>query len=431
MGKPLYVLHLAKVHAAQIQGGPGSTVNLLMLQGQKQTTKPEFAMSAVFDDDFIHSYEDFIPKMHSLDEHRGDSTMPRLAQRIFPRTLRFLVGVALSTLRFLFHMEQAVRKTSRSHHIIFHSHDLISAYLCRLRYRQKYPLIFTIHGKGGYVREPMLQYPAFRGTFVERALRAMEARTIKQADIIAFPSSGARTLFEVEYPGLLQGKDVRIVHSGVDTAELDSVPSNSSVLAKYGIGQENLIVLCIGALIKDKGIDTLVEAIALLPEDIRARLSCLVVGRGQLEGELQSLIAERGLQDKVRLLGFLPRQELLQLMKSATVFVLPARVSVFDRAIQEAAAMGLPIVTSAVGGNLEMFDENSAVLVPPEEPQALAAAISRVLTDGKLRKQLRESVYHRVRSRFSLESMLNSYSALYCEFDAATKLTDGNSRKGR
>jgi len=235
MSKPLYVLHLSRIHAAIKEGGIGLTAHLL-LKAHEQITKPEFAMSAVFDDDFIHSYKDFIPKMHSLDEHRGDSIMPRLAQRIFPRTLRFLVGVAVSTLRFLFHMEQAVRKVGRSHHIVFHSHDLISAYLCCLCYRKKYPLIFTIHGKGGYVREPMLQYPTFRGTFVERALRGMEARTIKRASIIAFPSSGARTLFENEYLDLLNSKDVRVVYTGVDTDELDLVPSDSSVLAKYVIG---------------------------------------------------------------------------------------------------------------------------------------------------------------------------------------------------
>jgi len=250
---------------------------------------------------------------------------------------------------------------------------------------------------------------------VEKLWRHVETTVVKCADVVTFPSKGGQALFENEYPGLLQDKDVRVVYTGVDTAELDSVTGDANLLTKYGIGQDTPVVLCIGALIKDKGIDTLVEAIALLPEDIRSRLSCLVVGRGHLEGELQSLIAEKGLEDKVRLLGFLPRQELLQLMKLATIFALPARVSVFDRAIQEAATMGLPIVTSAVGGNLEMFDEDSALLVPPEEPQALAAAITRVLTDGELRKKLSESVYHRVRSKFSLESMFNSYLALYEE----------------
>jgi glycosyltransferase involved in cell wall biosynthesis len=297
--------------------------------------------------------------------------------------------------------------------IVFHIHDL--AYLPSRRYHQRYPLIFTVHGLGGYIGWPMQQFPVFKGTFVEKLWRHIETTVVKCADIITFPSKGALALFENEYPGLLQNKDVRVIYHGVDTAELDSVPGDANLLAKYGIGQENLVVLCVGALREDKGVDTLVEAIASLPEDVRSRLFCLIVGRGHLEGELQSRIAEKGLQDKVKLLGFLPRQELLQLMKSATVFVLPSRVSIFDYVLLEAGAIGLPIVTGAVGGNLEMFDEDSALLVPPEEPQALAAAISRVLTDGELRKQLSESVYHRVRSKFSLESMFNSYLALYEE----------------
>lgn len=412
MSKPLHVVHVAKVHVVEKQGGPALTVHLL-LKAQEQVRRPRFAMSAVFCDKIAHSYQDLIPKMRSFERHSRGSSIQRIAQRIFPRTFSFCVGVASRTLTFLFHFERAIRRMGKNEDIVFHVHDL--AYLCSRRYHQRYPLIFTIHGKGGYAREPLLQYPMFRGTFVERLWRHIETTVVRCADIVTFPSKGALALFENEYQGLLQGKDVRVVYTGVDIEELDSVPSDSNVLAKYGIGQETFVVLCIGALIKDKGIDTLVEAIGLLPEDVRSKLCCLVVGRGHLEGELQSLIAERGLQDKVRLLGFLPRQELLQLMKSATIFVLPSRVSVFDYVLLEVGAMALPVVTTAVGGNLEMFDENSALLVPPEEPQALAAAVTQVLTDDELRKQLSEKVYQRVRNRFSLESMLDSYSAIYEE----------------
>ena len=414
MTKALHVLHLAKGSVAHYHGGPSLLVHL-MLQGQEHTKNSTLAMSAVFDDAFIYSCEESTHKTRSFYQRGGDSIRQRVAQRIFPRTLRFLVGVAFSTLRFLFHMERAVRKVGRSHHIVFHSHDLISAYLCRLRYHQKYPLIFTMHSKGGAVREAVMQYPIFRGTFVERILKRIEAITTRHADIITFPSSGARTLFENEYPGLLNSKDVRVVYTGANTEELDSVTGDANLLAKYVIGPENLVVLCIGALIKDKGIDTLIEAMALLPEDVRSRLSCLIVGRGQLEGELQSLIAEKGLQDKVKLLGFLPRQELLQLMKSVTAFVLPSRADVFPYVLLEVGAMALPVIATTVGGNLETFDEDSALLVPPDEPRALAAAITRLLTDGELRKQLSESVYHRVRCKFSLESMFNSYLAIYEE----------------
>ena len=415
MTKPLHVLHLAKVRVAEKQGGPGLTVHLL-LRAQERVRGLGFVMSAVFDDDFIRSYEDLIPKiMQNFDQHSGDSFIQRIAQRIFPRTFRFCVSVAFSTFRFIFHMERAVKKTSRSYDIILHSHDLISAYVCSLRYHQKYPLILTIHGKGGYVREPMLQYPIFRGTFVEGILRRIEATTVRRANMVIFTSSGALALFESEYKDLLHGKDVRVVYTGIDTEELDSVSVGSTLLAKYGVGQETSVLLCIAALIEDKGVNTLVEAIALLPEDVQKRLSCLVVGCGHLEEELQSLIAKRGLQDKVRLLGFLPRQELLQLMRSATVFVLPSRVSVFDYVLLEAAAIGLPIVTTAVGGNLEMFDEDSAMLVPPDEPQTLATALTRVLTDDELRDRLAKKVYQRARNKFSLESMFNSYSAIYDE----------------
>jgi glycosyltransferase involved in cell wall biosynthesis len=412
MSKPLHVIHVAKVHVAEYQGGPALTIHLL-LKAQEQIRRPGLAMSAVFCDKVARSYQDLIPKMRSPERHSRSSFVQRIALSIFPRTFRFCIGIASRTLTFLFHFEWAVRRMDKNEDIVFHIHDL--AYLPSRRYHQRYPIIFTVHGLGGYIGWPMQQFPVFKGTFVEKLWRRVETTVVKCADIITFPSRGAQAVFESEYPGLLQGKDVRIVHSGVDTAELDSVTGDATLLAKYSIGQDTPVVLCVGALREDKGVDTLVEAIASLPEDVRSRLSCLVVGRGHLEGELQSLIAERGLQDKVKLLGFLPRQELLQLMKVATIFALPSLVSIFDYVLLEAGAMGLPIVTSAVGGNLEMFDEDSALLVPPEEPQALAAAITRVLTDGELRKQLSESVYHRVRSKFSLESMFNSYLAIYEE----------------
>jgi glycosyltransferase involved in cell wall biosynthesis len=412
MSKPLHVVHVAKVHVIEYQGGPALTVHLL-LKAQEQIKRPGFAMSAVFCDKVAHSYQDLIPKMRGPERHSRDSFVQRIARRIFPRTFRFCVGVASRTLTFLFHFEWAVRRMGKNEDIVFHIHDL--AYLPSRRYHHKHPLILTFHGKGGYVREPLLQYPVFRGTFVERLWRHIETTVVKCADIVTFPSKGALALFQNEYPALLQGKDVRVVYTGIDTSEFDSLPSDGNIPTKYGIRQDNFTILYIGALIKDKGIDTLIEAIALVPEDVRSKLSCLVVGRGHLEGELQSLIAEKGLQDKVKLLGFLSRQELLQLVKSATIFVLPSRVSIFDYVLLEAGAMGLPIVTTAVGGNLEMFDEDSALLVPPDEPQALAVAITRVLTDGELRKKLSKSVYHRIRSKFSLESMLNSYAALYEE----------------
>ncbi|MEK7281337.1 MAG: glycosyltransferase family 4 protein, partial [Chloroflexota bacterium] len=268
---------------------------------------------------------------------------------------------------------------------------------------------------GGGVREALLQNPIYRGTFIEKVMRHIEASAVQRANVVVFTSHGSLALFEGEHPGLLLSKDVRVVYTGIDTEELDSVPENNEVLPKYDVGQSTADVLCVGTLVKDKGVDTLIEAISLLPEDQRSRPSCLVVGRGPLKEELSSLIENKGLQDRVRLLGFLSRQEFLQLMRSATIFVLPSRVSVFDYILLEAGALGLPIITTAVGGNLEMFDQDSALLVPPDDPQALASAIARLLSDEALRQRLGQNAYHRIRSRFSLEAMFNAYAAIYQE----------------
>jgi len=209
---------------------------------------------------------------------------------------------------------------------------------------------------------------------------------------------------------------VRIVHPGIGVAELDSVPVDRALLKKYGAIDGTNVLLCISALVKDKGVDVLLEAISSLPEDVRAKLSCLVVGRGYLKDELEKLIIEKHLGDRVKLAtDFLPREDLFGLMKVADLFVLPSVVSVFDQILLEVGAVGLPVITTAVGGNIEMYDTNSAILIPPNDSQALAEAISKLVTEEGLRKRLSENARQRIRSRFSPESEYNSYHAIYKE----------------
>jgi glycosyltransferase involved in cell wall biosynthesis len=243
----------------------------------------------------------------------------------------------------------------------------------------------------------------------------IENRGVELADVVVFTSEGSRELFEREHPGLLAHKDVRIVHTGVDTDELDGILVDSSVLPRYGVDPSRSIILYVGPLISDKGADVLVEAFASMPRDIVSELVCLIVGRGDLDAALRSRIDKAGLTQSVRFLGFLPRDDLLQMIKASTLFVLPSRVSVFDYALLEAGALGVPIVTTSVGGNVEMFDEKSAMFVPPENPIPLGAAISHLVRRPEIRRQLAMCARERIRSLFSLDKMLEGYSAIYRE----------------
>lgn len=400
--RSMHVLLMTRGAVALSYAGPGLTVRRL-LKTHGQNDAKAFAMSAVFGDKVANSYESLAP-VTGIDQS---------AKRP-PGSLRFSLGFMLSVVRFIFNLTQSM-KSIRSKPLILHSHDLVAAYLSSLRYRRRHPLLFTLHGKGGYVREPMLQYPVFRGTFIEKFLRHIEMTAIRRADTVVFTSRGSQALFEGEYPGLLQGKDVRVVYPGLEMQELDSAPVDRALLKKYEVKDGESVLLCVAALVKDKGVDTLIEAIGSLPDAVRSKLSCLVVGRGYLKEELQSLIVKRDLAASVKLLDFMPRDELLGLMKAADLFVLPSRVSVFDQVLLEVGAVGLPVITTAVGGNLEMFDESSAILIPPNDPQALATAILRMLTNDGLRQRLAENARQRIRSRFSPESEFSSYAAIYEE----------------
>jgi glycosyltransferase involved in cell wall biosynthesis len=401
---PLHILVTTRGTAAGSYAGPGLTVRRLLKTHDQNETK-DVTMSVVFGDTAADSYKALVPHIEKL---TGGS------RKRAPGSLRFAVGYTFSIFRYMFTLTRAMRSVKHKS-IVVHAHDLVSAYLTRFLYHSRYPVIFTLHGKGGYVREPMLQYQAFRGTFVEKFWRSIERSTIRDADVIVFTSKGSQALFENEYPGLLQAKDVRIIHPGLETLELDTAPTDRAILKKYGVAEGTPVILCISALVVDKGVDTLIDAIGGLPADIRSKLSCLVVGRGHLKDELQSLIVKKELAGTIKLLDFMPRDDLLGLLKSSDIFVLPSRVSVFDQVLLEVGAAGLPLITTAVGGNIEMYDDNSAILIPPDNPPALTDAILRMLTDEGLRKRLSETAKQRIRSRFSPESEFNSYTSIYGE----------------
>ena len=413
--KQFKVLLLTRATAAQTRGGPGLTVQLL-LKTHQRSKQNAFTLSAVFCDRVISSCEKVASKRATSGQTSLLLTIRNAIGKHIPRSFHAATYFISSTIKFLFHLERAIM-SKQSACVLFHAHDFVAAYAGIKLYRHRFPLVLTIHDKGGWVREALNWFPVYHDTFIEKLLRHIEVAAVRQADVMVFTSQGSRVLFEGEHPGLLQSKHVRVVYPGIDTEELELVSNDEKLLTEYEISQSTTVLLCIGALIRDKGIDTLIEAIALLPEETRSRLNCFVVGRGHLRNELKDLIIARGLENKVKLLGFLSRQELLQLMRSSTAFVLPSRVAVFDYALLEAGVVGLPIVTTSVGGNLEMFDEDSALLVPPEDPQMLAAAIARLLSDEALRQHLSQNACHRLRSRFSLEAMFNAYAAIYEEME--------------
>jgi len=328
--------------------------------------------------------------------------------------VRYIYRAVMSVPRLAAHLQAAAAQFPQD--IVLDAHDFVSAYICHRRFGHRYPLVLTVHAKGSGVREMLLDHTALGRTPIARLAYHIELQAVRAADIVVFPSLGARRLFEEAHPALLIGKDVRIVYTGIDVAGLRAVPEPPDLLGRYRIRPRQTLLLSVAAMVYDKGLDTLVSALARVPSDLRDSIHAMIVAReGPLKATLMELITRGGLNGTVDIVGYIPYEDLVHLMRRADLFVLPSRAAVFDLALLEAAAVGAPIVTTAVGGNLEMFDHDSALLIPPDDPESLAKAIADSLSDPVSRKSMAERGARRVEENFSLDRMMSTYLDLYRE----------------
>ncbi len=191
---------------------------------------------------------------------------------------------------------------------------------------------------------------------------------------------------------VLQGRSrVALVRNSVDIRRFERPDDR---------GTEPATVLTVARLVEKKGIDDLIRACGLLVRrGIGVRLE--LVGDGPLRAELTALAAAQGAD--VRFLGALDQEEVRNCYRRAGVFSLPCVIaSTGDRdglptAVLEAMACGLPAVTTAVNGLAEaLIHEQTGLVVPERDPEALAGALGRLISDpvwaDRLGRQAREHV---------------------------------------
>ena len=175
-------------------------------------------------------------------------------------------------------------------------------------------------------------------------------------------------------------------------------------------------VVCAARLTPEKGVDVLVRATALLARDI-AGLRVLVLG-GRQEGheaheaQLVALAERLGVADNVCFAGFV--EQPFRRWAGARVYVQPSRTEGVPLAVTEAMASGLPVVATAVGGMPELLDEGRAGrLVPPDDPEALAAAVRAVLGDPVEAARLARAGRSRVEADYTVTAMVDGVEAVY------------------
>lgn len=169
-------------------------------------------------------------------------------------------------------------------------------------------------------------------------------------------------------------------------------------------------VIAVGNLRDDqKGIDILLRALALIP----GRFSrAIVVGDGPARHGLEQLSRELGLTDRVEFRG--ASRQVPELLAAARLFVLSSRYEGMPNALLEAMAQGLPAVATAVGGVADiMTDGETGVIVPPQDPEALARAIADLLADDERAGRLGQAARAHIQERFTVAAHVDRALAVY------------------
>ena len=225
-----------------------------------------------------------------------------------------------------------------------------------------------------------------------------------------------------------------LVYNGVDLERYDHQEPCCTLREEYGFPDEAEIVGVVARLEPEKGHPTLIEAWPRVLERVpEARL--LVVGEGSRRADLETQARDLGLLGDesappvgtrqvppgARVVFAGRRDDVPAVTAAFDVAVLPSYREAQGLTILEAMALSRPVVASNVGGIPEMIEDGqSGLLVPPHDPEALAAAIVRLLVDHPYADTLGRAGHDLVHERFCIERMIEAIETIYDEGAAAT-----------
>jgi len=201
---------------------------------------------------------------------------------------------------------------------------------------------------------------------------------------------------------------VELVYHGLDLGRFPPTPARRA--ERTGRSPDDPVtVLSVGRLVEKKGTDVLLDALARLPGGLHWRL--VHVGGGPLARDLKRRARALGIADRVEWRGAMTQAELIGEYRAADLFALASRIAHdgdrdgLPNVLMEAQTQGLPCVATRVSAIHELIEHDvTGLLVEPQAPGALAAALEKLMADPELRRRLGEAGRQRVGARFGMDA---------------------------
>jgi len=289
--------------------------------------------------------------------------------------------------------ERSLRQAFARHEIsVAHSHEFsMAVYGAWASWRLGIPHLITMHG-GRYYADRL------RRRLALRAAVAVSAHTVAVSAPLA-----RHIAADLRMPIA----KIRTVPNGVPYAP----PARVTLRNELRLAGRDRLLVAVGNLYPVKGHRHLIDAVSLLA-DRYPDLHVAISGRGELEAELRARARDLNLERRVHLLGL--RADVGAILAAADVFVLPSLSEGLPLALLEAMFAGCPIVASNVGEVPRALGGGQAgLLVEPANPQALAAALERLLRDPHEARRLGDRAAAHARAEYDLARMVDRYADLY------------------
>ena len=210
---------------------------------------------------------------------------------------------------------------------------------------------------------------------------------------------------------------VHLSYHGLDLTRFGRF-ENLRPLRDGAFGSDPVLILSVGRAVEKKGYDVLLKALAILPDNLQWRFEH--IGGGDQLDPLTALADKLGISDRISWKGALAQEDVLEHYRGADIFALACRIAAdgdrdgLPNVLVEAASQKLACVSTNVSGVPELLThEENGLVVPPEDPSALAAALTRAIREPALRRRLGEAAEARVRSHFDHMSSIGQLKELF------------------
>lgn len=290
---------------------------------------------------------------------------------------------------------------------ILHLHDaaLLALQIIRLSRRARLPLVSTCY----YVPRFVSQYVGGETTetLIEKAMWGYSVWLFNQCDRVVFATLAHRQEF------LKHGLEAptSIISNGIDTHRYSRRNGRDHDVERIYHLPPRPRVLFVGRLAKDKEIDITIQAMQHVVDEMDAHL--LLVGRGDYQRRLESLVRELSLQGNVHFLGFVPEEDLPALYRSVDLFTISSTCEVQSLPTLQALSTGLPVIAANALALPEIvLDGTDGFLVKPGDEQGMAEAIIRVLVNREMARKMGQAGVDVARAHAD-ERTFGQYEDLY------------------